>query len=92
MSNRDNVIDLEHWRAQRRPEHPPGDALAAVDAASLVYGALVALGHEVRFELPATGGDRVRAELRWGDGGVVRTVALYEVVGLDDDPDGPAVA
>ena len=88
----DNVIDLEHWRAQRRPEHPPGDALAAVDAASLVYDALMAQGHEVRFELPETDGARVRAELRSVDGDVVRTVALYEVVGLDDDPDGPAAA
>ncbi len=91
MSTEDNVIDLEHWRAQRRPEHPPGEALEAVDAAALVYDALTAQGHEVRFDLPETGDGRVRAELRSVDGDVVRTVALYEVVGFDD-PDGPAVA
>ena len=90
----DNVIDLQHWRAQRRPEQPPGDVLAAIDAAALVYDALVAQGHEVRFELPEEQGGRVRAELRSIDGDVVRTVALFEVVGLDGpaDDDPPAVA
>ena len=90
----DNVIDLQHWRAQRRPEQPPGDVLAAIDAAALVYDALVAQGHEVRFDLPEEHGGRVRAELRSIDGDVVRTVALFEVVGLDGpaDDDPPAVA
>lgn len=89
------MIDLQQWRAHRRPEEPPADALAAIDAAALVYDALVAQGHEVRFELPDDDdGTRVRAELRSVDGDFVRTVALYEVVGLDDpdDPDDPAVA
>jgi hypothetical protein len=90
MSTEDNVIDLQHWRAQRRPEEPPRDVMAAIDAAALVYDALVAQGHEVRFELPEEQGGRVRAELRSVDGDVVRTVALYEVVGLDDDPGGDA--
>jgi hypothetical protein len=90
----DNVIDLQHWRAQRRPEQPPGDVLAAIDAAALVYDALIAQGHEVRFELPEDEGGRVRAELRSTEGDLVRTVALFEVVGLDGpaDDDPPAIA
>jgi hypothetical protein len=92
VSREDNVIDLQHWRAHRRPEQPPGEVLAAIDAAALVYDALVAQGHEVRFELPEEDDGRVRAELRSVDGDVVRTVALYEIVGFDDEPDGPAVA
>ena len=92
MPGKDNVIDLQQWRAHRRPEDPPSDALAAIDAAALVYDALVAQGHEVRFELSGDDdGTHVRAELRSVDGDVVRPVALYEVVGFDD-PDGPAVA
>ena len=87
-SPENNVVDLRHWRAQRRPEDPPNDVLDAIDAASLVYDALVAQGHEVRFHVPADGAGRVRAELRSVDGDVVRAIALDEVVGLDgaDDP------
>ena len=86
-----NVVDLRQWRAQRRPEDPPSDVLDAIDAASLVYDALVAQGHEVRFDLPAGGDGRVRAELRSVDGDVVRAIPLDEVVGLDE-ADGPGVA
>ena len=73
----DNVIDLQHWRAQRRPEQPPGDVLAAIDAAALVYDALVAQGHEVRFEERL---GRVRAELRTLEGDFVRRVPLSEAI------------
>jgi hypothetical protein len=77
----DNVIDLREWRAHRRPETVPPDALAEVDAARRVYDALLAQGHELRFDLPVEGG-HVRAELRTLDGTVVRTVPLAEVLGL----------
>ena len=82
-----NVIDLAEWRAARRPEPVPGEVLAEVDAAARVYEALLAQGHELRFDLPepsATG--RVRAELRVIGGGAVRDVSLREVVGLDGPP------
>ena len=86
----DNVVDLLEWRANRRPEPLPADVAAELEAASRVYDALLAQGHEVRFELP-TGDDlHVRAELRSVDGHVVRPVGLAEVLGLDGP--GPSAA
>lgn len=83
----DNLIDLVEWRAARRPDPVPREVLAELDAAARVYEALLAQGHELRFDVPH-GAERVRAELRVIDGGVVREVALDEVVGLD----GPSAA
>ena len=80
----DNVIDLVEWRAQRRPDLVPRDVLAEVDAAGRVYDALLAQGHELRFDVPSGVGENVRAILRAIDGGVVRDVDVAEVVGLDD--------
>ena len=86
----DNVIDLFEWRAHRRPETVPFEALAEVDAAARAYDALLAPGHELRFDLPLDGG-RVSAELRSLDGRLVRHVPLSEVVGLDG-PTSPSAA
>ena len=82
MSAADNVIDLNEWRAQRHPETVPTEVLDEMDLAGRVYDALLAQGHELRFDLPRDGG-RVRAELRSLDGDVVRTVGLAEVLGFD---------
>ena len=81
-----NVIDLSEWRAARRPEPVPGEVLAELDAAARVYEALLAQGHELRFDVPETDGGHVRAELRAVDGAVVRPVPLAEVVGFDGPP------
>jgi hypothetical protein len=83
----DNVIDLAEWRAAHRPDEVPGDVLAECDAAGRVYDALLAQGHELRFDVPPNGG-RVRAELRSLEGDVIRDVTLAEIVGLD----GPSAA
>ena len=80
----DNVIDLAAWRATRRPDAVPRDVLAEVDAAGRVYDALLAQGHELRFDLPSGTGENVRALLLAINGDVVRDVALDEVVGIDD--------
>ena len=86
----DNVIDLSAWRARRRPELMPDELLAELDAAGRVFDALLAQGHELRFDLGAPGEEaRVRAELRSLQGEVVRAVPLAEVVGVAD-PDFPA--
>ena len=86
----DNVIDLLEWRAARRPESVPSEVLAELDAAGRVFDALLAQGHELRFDLGQDGA-RVRAELRSVEGDVVRAVSLSEVVGVGDlDPDVPA--
>jgi hypothetical protein len=82
-----NVIDLVEWRAARRPDPVPHEVLAELDAAARVYEALLAQGHELRFDVPEPDG-RVRAELRVVDGGLVRDVELSEVVGVD----GPTAA
>lgn len=82
VARADNVIDLLEWRATRRPADVPGSVLDECDAAGRVYEALLAQGHELRFEVPEDGG-RVRAELRSLEGQVVRDVTLAEVVGLD---------
>ena len=90
MAAADNVICLTEYRASRRPELVPDEVLAELDAASRVYEALLAQGHELRFDLPADGDGRVRAELRSVDGDVVRPVALAEVLGVGSGPDGTA--
>jgi hypothetical protein len=59
--------------------------LAEVDAAARVYEALLAQGHELRFDVPEPAG-RVRAELRLVGGDAVRDVELAEVVGFDGPP------
>jgi hypothetical protein len=82
VARADNVIDLLEWRASHRPEPVPGDVLAECDAAGRVYDALLAQGHELRFDVPADGG-RVRVSLCDTDGAVVRNVALSEIVGFD---------
>lgn len=82
MSAADNVIHLAEWRAQRHPERVPNEVLDEMDLAGRVYDALLAQGHELRFDLPREGG-HVRAELRSLDGDVVRTVGLAEVLGFD---------
>ena len=82
MSAADNVIYLDEWRALRRPESVPHEVLDEMDLAGRVYDALLAQGHELRFDLPREGG-RVKAELRSLDGAVVRTVGLAEVLGFD---------
>ena len=86
MSAADNVIDLCEWRANRRPDPLPGDVLDECDAAGRVYDALLAQGHELRFDIPGDGG-HVRAELHAIDGGLVRRVALAELLGFDDPND-----
>ena len=90
MSAADNVIDLLEWRASRRPDPLPDDLISELDAAGRVYDALLAQGHELRFDLPGDGG-HVRVELRAIDGGLVRPVALSEVLGLDE-PTPPGAA
>ena len=82
-----NVIDLDQWRASRRPQPVPSEVLAEMDAAARVYEALLAQGHELRFLPPRPpAADRVRAELRVVGGEAVREVSLSEVVGLDGPP------
>ena len=80
----DNVIDLLEWRAARRPEPVPNELQAELDAAARVFDALLAQGHELRFDLSDDDPGRVRAELRSVEGEVVRPVSLVEVVGVGD--------
>ena len=87
MSAADNVIDLVEWRVSRRPDPLPHDLLSELDAAGRVYDALLAQGHELRFDLPDIGG-RVRVELRSIEGELVRPVELSELLGIDG-PTGP---
>jgi hypothetical protein len=87
----DNVIDLLEWRAARRPEPVPSELQAELDAAARVFDALLAQGHELRFDLSEQDPGRVRAELRSVEGEVVRPVSLVEVVGVGDlGPGAPA--
>jgi hypothetical protein len=87
----DNVIDLQEWRARRRPDTLPANVLDELDDAGRVYEALLAQGHELRFDVPDTGG-HVQVELRSVEGELVRPVALSELLGLDRDPGDPPAA
>ncbi len=93
MAAADNVIDLQEWRARRRPDTLPADVLDELDDAGRVYEALLAQGHELRFDMPADGG-RVRVELRSIEGELVRDVGLSELLGIEgagpgEPPAGP---
>ena len=89
MAAADNVIDLQEWRARRRPETLPQDVLDELDDAGRVYEALLAQGHELWFDAPVDGG-RVKVELRSIEGELVRPVALSELLGIDGPADPPA--
>lgn len=85
------VYDLALARARRAelatpaPEPViPVSVLEEMEAASRMFHALHAQGHEVRFEHD---GPRVRAELRTVDGDVVRPVSLREAIDASGDPD-----
>ena len=86
------VYDLALARARRGETTPPPAAepvipvtvLEEMEAASRMFHALHAQGHELRFEQD---GPRVRAELRTVDGDVVRPVSLREAVDVTGDPD-----
>src|SRR5918992_6144991 len=80
------VYDLALARARRsEPSTEPAAAepvipvsvLEEMEAASRMYHALHAQGHELRFE---SEGGRVRAELRTVEGEVVRPVSLREAI------------
>ena len=92
MAAADNVIDLQEWRARRRPDTLPVEVLDELDDAGRVYEALMAQGHELRFDMPDDGG-RVRVELRSIEGELVRPVALSELLGIETPADpGPPPA
>ena len=85
------VYDLALARARRsdtadRAAEPviPVTVLEEMEAASRMFQALHAQGHEVRFESDA---GRVRAELRTVEGDVVRPVSLREAVDVTGGPD-----
>ncbi|HEV2813321.1 MAG TPA: hypothetical protein VGW10_08725 [Solirubrobacteraceae bacterium] len=88
------VYDLALARARRTdaPSAPepvaepviPVTVLEEMEAASRMFHALHAQGHELRFESDA---GRVRAELRTVDGDVVRPVPLSEAVDVVGGPD-----
>jgi hypothetical protein len=85
------VYDLALARARRsdatsEPAEPviPVSVLEEMEAASRMYHALHAQGHELRFESDA---GRVRAELRTVEGDVVRPVSLREAIDVSGDPD-----
>jgi hypothetical protein len=59
----------------------PITVLEEMEAASRMFAALHAQGHELRFEQDAAG---VRAELRTVEGDVVRPVSLREAVDAGD--------
>jgi hypothetical protein len=62
----------------------PVTVLEEMEAASRMFHALHAQGHELRFE---SEGGRVRAELRTVDGDVVRPVPLSEAIDVTGGPD-----
>ncbi len=77
------VLDLAAARARRTPTVPadpqiPAFVLDEMEAASRMFNALHAQGHELRFDQRLGGG--VRAELRTTDGDFVRRVPLSEAV------------
>jgi hypothetical protein len=86
------VYDLALARARREEpaaahvQEPviPISVLEEMEAASRMFHALHAQGHEVRFEQD---GGRVRAELRSVGGDVVRSVSLREAIDVTSDPD-----
>lgn len=86
------VYDLALARARRSEgsaepvDEPviPLSVLEEMEAASRMYHALHAQGHELRFEQGPSG---VRAELRTVGGEVVREVPLREAVDVHGGPD-----
>lgn len=86
------VYDLALARARRgeSPAQPvaepviPVSVLEEMEAASRMFHALHAQGHELRFEQDA---GQVRAELRTVEGDMVRPVSLREAVDVTGDPD-----
>jgi hypothetical protein len=62
----------------------PVTVLEEMEAASRMFHALHAQGHELRFE---SEGGRVSAELRTVEGDVVRPVSLREAIDVTGDPD-----
>lgn len=84
------VYDLALARARRAETEPtaepviPVTVLEEMEAASRMFQALHAQGHELRFESDARG---VRAELRTVEGDVVRPVSLCEAVDVTGGPD-----
>ena len=85
------VYDLALARARREdpPSEPaepviPISVLEEMEAASRMFHALHAQGHELRFEQD---GGRVRAELRTVEGDVVRPVSLSEAIDVGGGPD-----
>ncbi len=87
------VYDLALARARRSeaaaepvPAEPviPITVLEEMEAASRMFAALHAQGHELRFEQDPAG---VRAELRTVEGDVVRPVSLCEAVDVTGGPD-----
>ena len=86
------VYDLALARARRAdaPAPPvsepviPVTVLEEMEAASRMFHALHAQGHELRFEQDGLG---VRAELRTVEGDVVRPVSLREAIDASGDPD-----
>jgi hypothetical protein len=85
------VYDLALARARRseatsETAEPviPVSVLEEMEAASRMYHALHAQGHELRFESEA---GHVRAELRTTEGDVVRPVSLREAIDVSGDPD-----
>ena len=88
------VYDLALERARRAETAAPSEPLEPVipitvleemEAASRMFHALQAQGHELRFDLDPEG--PVRAELRTVEGTAVRPVSLREAVDVTGDPD-----
>ena len=86
------VYDLALARARRgeSPAQPvaepviPVSVLEEMEAASRMFHALHAQGHELRFDQDGRG---VRAELRTVEGDVVRPVSLREAIDVSGGPD-----
>jgi len=82
------VFDLAVARARRAETASPpipSSLWDEMDAASRLFDALAAQGHELRFE-PGAPGEAVRAQLRLLDGQVVREVSLGEAIDFDGGP------